>query len=328
MNAINTAQAMNPEETFCSAKIGSDEGSVALNCQDGWNSVAWKGDDDGHASKRICRTNLDGETLTGRCLDIEEEEDISGETPVMKIGAVKAAKLQSTTWEGFLFKLPEINTRSDGVTVTTLYKSGETSVGESLIPAAIKSSPEGSPTVIFNITSGGPGNGDRCSFANTAPTCSPDGEDQAGEKEGESEVVGGPVSGGPQVEIELMESSQCQISGDALGTCTVSIVISSDDFVDKKIIREVAVKNLQTATWEGFQDSEGEIQSWIKAAETADPAALATPAGTVEQQFSLREFASDGGPLTSDCTVDADTGVITANATVVNLWDCAMLPCL
>ena len=302
-DTMSAVQAMEDvgEEGFCKVSVNNDEGSVTLTCQDGWNSVAYKGDEDGHASKRICRTNLDGETLTGRCLDIQEEEDTSGETPVIKVQTVKAAKLQSTTWDGFLFKASEVNTRSDGVDITTLYKSGETSVREAILPADIESHPEGSSTLVFNITSGGPGDGDMCSFANSASTCS------LGEKMPED------ISGTPQTQ-EALEANRCQIIGDALGTCTVSLTISSDDFVDKRIMREVEVKNLQNATWDGFQDSKENLQAWVKSTETLNPAPLGSPDGTVEQQFALRAFGDDGSPLVSDCEVDSNTGFITASS--------------
>ena len=72
--AISVIQSMNEEGGFCSASVDEDENSVSLECQDGWNSVAYKGDESGHAAKRICRIHLEGAKLTGRCLDVEEEE--------------------------------------------------------------------------------------------------------------------------------------------------------------------------------------------------------------------------------------------------------------
>ena len=277
------SEAMTDAESdpFCTAQVNSDEDSVSLVCEDGLGAVAFKGDEDGHAKKRVCRTHLDGDDLTGRCLDMEEVEDTSGESPVMTATNIKAAKLQATTWEGFLFKTPEVKTLSDGAVIGIFYKNAEVGVGESILPAATESHPENITGVAFQIVDGGPRNGDICSFQGHFPVC----------------FLGGEGS-----------TNTCKIEGEAPGTCRVALTISSDDFVDKRIVREVAVKNLQNATWEGFQDSEGNSVAWVRATETVSPASLGSPDGTVEQQFSLNSL------LVSNCQIDSDTGVVTADA--------------
>ena len=89
-------------------------------------------------------------------------------------------------------------------------------------------------TFTFTIESGGPGDGDVCSFSESAGSnsCALSEEilkNRLAERENRDQV--------------------CQIKGDSLGDCTLSLTIHSNDFVDKKILHESKVQHEQNARW-------------------------------------------------------------------------------
>ena len=62
------------EEDFCTK--GDDiEDTPTLTCLDGWGGVAFEGDDEGYAAKRICRTHKRPNVpLSGKCFDGVKQE--------------------------------------------------------------------------------------------------------------------------------------------------------------------------------------------------------------------------------------------------------------
>ena len=83
-------------QNFCTAQEDNDETHISVKCQDNRGLLVFHRSDEGHASKRVCRTHQ-GEQISGRCLDITEEI-IEGE---IIAATVTAAKLQATTWAGY-----------------------------------------------------------------------------------------------------------------------------------------------------------------------------------------------------------------------------------
>ncbi|MCY4584179.1 MAG: hypothetical protein OXE50_15495, partial [Chloroflexi bacterium] len=295
------------DDVFCAVDVDDDEGRSSLKCRDGWNVEAFEGDEDGHAFKRLCRTHFDGESLSGRCLDMKEVEETSGDTTVIKADAVKVAKLQITTWAGYRPKSSEETERDDGMEIKTFYKEGELLVGDERLPSTPKSGPEEDTTsFIFNITSGGPGDGNICSFSESRDTCTLSAKDLPPEKEEDEEEEEGDSAIPTPTPTSV---DQCLITGNALGDCDITLLVQSSGFVDKKIVGKVSVLNGQDATWDGYP------ALWIKGKEVLDPHPVAGASATTKNTFAtvgLPDPDDDDEIVPSECRVHEESGRITA----------------
>ena len=115
-------QPLQANEEFCT-KGENIENAPTLTCLDGWGGVAFEGDDEGYAEKRICRIHkIPNVPLSGKCFDGFKQE---GEAFIPLAGY-----LQTTTWAGYLYS-PEDEQQNQGSAskvkgvVLTEYKAGQ-----------------------------------------------------------------------------------------------------------------------------------------------------------------------------------------------------------
>ena len=118
-----SVEPLQEDEGFCTK--GEDiENSPTLTCLDGWGGVAFEGDDEGYAEKRICRIHkIPAVPLSGKCFD--------GFGPEGEAFRVLAGNLQITSWAGYPLYSPVDEQQNQGSAnkvkgvVLTEYKSGQ-----------------------------------------------------------------------------------------------------------------------------------------------------------------------------------------------------------